>query len=62
MDLRVDRRWQPRGKQLIGYIDLQNVLGRTQVTRLQWSPRTQRAEFDDGLSSIIPSIGLSWQF
>ena len=62
MDLRVDRRWQPRGKQLIGYIDLQNVLGRTQVTRLQWNPRTQRAEFDDGLSGIIPSIGLSWQF
>ncbi|MCC6245692.1 MAG: TonB-dependent receptor [Gemmatimonadaceae bacterium] len=62
VDVRVDRRWQPRGKQLIGYIDLQNVLGRQQSTRLQWNPRTQRAELDDGLSSLIPSIGISWQF
>ncbi len=62
VDLRVDRRWQPRGKQLIGYIDLQNLLGRVQATRLQWNPRTQRAELEDGLSSLIPSIGISWQF
>jgi hypothetical protein len=62
VDLRIDRRWQPRGKQLIGYIDLQNLLGRVQATRLQWNPRTQRAELEDGLSSLIPSIGISWQF
>ena len=62
VDLRIDRRWQPRGKQLIGYIDLQNLLGRVQATRVQWNPRTQRAELEDGLSSLIPSIGISWQF
>lgn len=62
VDLRIDRRWQPRGQQLVGYIDLQNLLGRVQATRLQWNPRTQRAELDDGLSSLIPSIGISWQF
>lgn len=61
-DVRIDRRWQPRGKQLVGYIDVQNVLGRVQSTRLQWNPRLQRTELEQGLSSAIPSIGLSWQF
>lgn len=61
-DLRIDRRWQPRGKQLVTYIDIQNVLGRTQSTRLQWNPRLQRTELEQGLNSPIPSIGLSWQF
>jgi hypothetical protein len=61
-DLRIDRRWQPRGKQLVGYIDVQNVLARVQTTRLQWNPRLQRAQFEEGLNLPIPSIGISWQF
>jgi hypothetical protein len=62
VDVRIDRRWQPRGMQLIGYIDIQNLTGRDQVTRLQWNPRTRQAEYNTGLDSLIPSIGINWQF
>ena len=62
VDLRIDRRWQPRGKQLVAYLDLQNLLARANTTRVQWNPRLQRTQYEEGVSSLIPSIGISWQF
>lgn len=61
LDVRVDRRWSLRTVQLVGYIDIQNVLGRENVSGLQWDQREQRVLQNTSLG-LLPSIGFSIEF
>lgn len=61
LDLRVDRRWSLRRTQLIGYVDLQNVYGRENVSGLRWNQRTQAVERSTSIG-LLPSIGFSVEF
>lgn len=58
LDLRIDRRWSWRGAQLVGYLDIQNVYGRANVSRVEWNDEFQEPRFDEGIGTL-PSIGLS---
>lgn len=61
LDVRVDRRWSLRTVQLVGYIDIQNILGRENVSGLQWDQREQRVLQNTSLG-LLPSIGFSIEF
>ncbi|MBX9928095.1 MAG: TonB-dependent receptor [Gemmatimonadaceae bacterium] len=61
LDARVDRRWNIGSRQLIGYIDVQNLTGRQNRSSIQWDPREQRAVLDESLG-LLPSIGVNWRF
>jgi outer membrane receptor protein involved in Fe transport len=61
LDLRVDRRWSLRRVQLVGYIDVQNVYGRENVSGLQWNQRTQMVDRNTSIG-LLPSIGFSVEF
>lgn len=58
LDLRVDRRWSLRRVQLVGYLDVQNVYGRKNVTNEEWDPRTASVERNASLG-VLPSLGFS---
>ncbi len=58
LDLRADRRWSLRRVQLVGYLDIQNVYGRNNVSGLQWNQREQRVERNEALG-VLPSIGFA---
>jgi hypothetical protein len=58
LDLRVDRRWSLRRVQLVGYLDVQNVYGRKNVTNEAWDQRTATVERNASLG-VLPSIGFS---
>lgn len=61
LDLRVDRRWSLRRVQLVGYLDVQNVYGRKNVSGLTWDQRTLRVERNESIG-VLPSIGFSVEF
>lgn len=61
LDLRVDRRWSLRRTQLVGYIDIQNVYGRENVSGLQWDQREQVVLRNTSIG-LLPSIGFSIEF
>lgn len=61
LDLRVDRRWSLQRVQLVGYLDVQNVYGRENVSGLQWNQREQRVERNTSIG-LLPSIGFSVEF
>lgn len=58
LDLRVDRRWSLRHVQLVGYLDVQNVYGRENITNEEWDPRTAAVVRNASLG-LLPSIGFS---
>lgn len=58
LDLRADRRWSLRRVQLVGYLDVQNVYGRKNVSGVRWDPRLQVVERNEALG-LLPSIGFS---
>ena len=58
LDLRVDRRWSLRRLQLVGYLDVQNVYGRENITNEEWDPRTAAVVRNASLG-LLPSIGFS---
>jgi hypothetical protein len=62
LDLRVDRRWNFSGWNLITYIDVQNVYNRKNVQAYRWDPRNARAEASGGAIGLLPSIGVSAEF
>lgn len=62
LDLRVDRRWNFSGWNLITYIDIQNVYNRKNVQAYRWDPRNARAEASGGAIGLLPSIGVSAEF
>ncbi len=61
LDLRIDRRWSLQRVQLIGYLDIQNVYDRENVSGLQWDQRAQLVERNTSIG-LLPSIGLSVEF
>jgi hypothetical protein len=58
LDVRVDRRWSFRRVQLVGYLDVQNVYGRKNVSGFQWNQREQLLERNESIG-VLPSIGFS---
>jgi hypothetical protein len=61
LDVRVDRRWSLRTVQLIGYIDIQNIYGRANVSGVRWDPRLGQVERNESIG-LLPSIGFSIEF
>jgi len=61
VDIRVDRRWSFQSVQLDVYVDIQNLLGRANVTGTYWNARTQQEEFNEGLG-VLPTIGVNVEF
>jgi hypothetical protein len=61
LDVRVDRRWSLRTVQLVGYIDIQNIYGRENVSGLQWDQREQAVLRNTSIG-LLPSIGFSIEF
>jgi hypothetical protein len=61
LDLRADRRWSFSHRQLIAYIDLQNVTGSKGVGRYFWDQREQQVKKNESIG-LLPSIGVNLQF
>jgi hypothetical protein len=61
LDLRADRRWSFSHRQLIAYLDLQNVTSAKGVGRYYWDPRTQSVLKNESIG-LLPSIGINLQF
>ncbi len=61
LDVRVDRRWSLRRVQLVGYVDIQNVYCRENVSGLQWDQRDQVVLRNTSIG-LLPSIGFSIEF
>jgi hypothetical protein len=62
LDLRIDRRWNFNGWNLVTYIDVQNVYNRKNVQAYRWDPRNSRIESSGGAIGILPTIGVSAEF
>ena len=61
LDLRLDRTFSVRDREVIVYAGLQNVTGRRNQTTLLWNRVTNRPRFPRGLSQFL-LIGLEWNF
>lgn len=61
LDLRVDRRWSFRRRQLVVYLDIQNLYGRANVTEFEWDARTGQVEPNASLG-VFPTIGVTLNF
>lgn len=61
VDARVDRRWVVGRTQLVTFIDVGNINGRSNVTSYRWNPRTRIVEANESLA-ILPTIGINWEF
>ncbi len=60
-DLRIDRRFIFGSRQLIAFVDLQNVTARINRGAPQWNPRRQMIEYS-GQIGLLPTIGLNFEF
>jgi Carboxypeptidase regulatory-like domain/TonB-dependent Receptor Plug Domain len=60
-DVRVDRRFLLWNRQLIAFLDLQNITNRENSTAPQWNPRLRRPEPNASIG-LLPSIGLNFEF
>jgi hypothetical protein len=61
LDVRVDRRWSFARWQLVTYLDVQNISGRTNTSAFEWDPRQQRPVANTALG-LLPSIGVNVEF
>ena len=61
LDLRADRRWSFKHRQLIAYIDVQNVTGAKSVGNYYWDPRTSSVLSSESIG-VLPSIGINLMF
>lgn len=61
LDLRVDRRWSFRRRQLVTYLDVQNVYGRANVSEFEWDARTTTVTANRSLG-VFPTVGLTLSF
>ncbi len=59
LDVRIDRTFTVRDKDLLLYLGVQNVTGRENPTTLLWNRVTNALEFPGGLGPF-PLIGLEW--
>jgi hypothetical protein len=62
LDVRVDRRWNFTGWNLIVYLDIQNVYNLKYASSPRWDPRTGQAVQEESGIGILPSIGVSAEF
>lgn len=60
-DLRIDRRWLVRARQLIAFVDLQNISNRENEAPPSWDLRAQRVRRETSIG-LLPSIGLNLEF
>ena len=60
-DLRIDRRFVMGRRQLIAFVDLQNITNRQNTGAPQWNPRTRQSDPNTGIG-LLPTIGLNWEF
>ncbi|HRE58931.1 MAG TPA: TonB-dependent receptor [Candidatus Kapabacteria bacterium] len=61
LDIRLDKRWNFTGLQLVTYIDIQNIYGRKNVSAIRWDRRTNKAEQNESIG-LLPSIGVNIEF
>jgi hypothetical protein len=61
LDLRVDRRWDFDGWNLIAYLDIQNIYNKKNSYALKWNYRENKVENQSAIG-ILPSIGFSIEF
>ena len=61
LDVRADRRWSFKHRQLIAYIDLQNVTEARSVGNYRWDQRIGAVKKDESIG-LLPSIGINLQF
>lgn len=62
LDIRVDRRWNFTGWNLIAYVDVQNVYNNKNSGSVRWNVREQRVESNENSIGILPSIGVNAEF
>ncbi len=62
LDVRVDRRWNFNGWNLIAYVDIQNIYNNKFSGAVRWNARDRTVENDDSAIGILPSIGVSGEF
>lgn len=62
LDLRVDRRWNYSGWNLVVYLDVQNVYNNKASGGFRWNARERRVEEDENGIGLLPSIGISAEF
>jgi hypothetical protein len=60
-DVRLDRTFTVRGKPLLFWIGIQNVLNRRNVTGVQWNQNINKQEFSRQ-EGLFPLIGIDWKF
>ncbi len=61
LDLRLDKRWNFENTALVTYLDIQNLYGQENVSRVTWNQRTQSVEYSKSIG-ILPSIGVHFEF
>ncbi|MBK8944355.1 MAG: TonB-dependent receptor [Ignavibacteriae bacterium] len=61
LDLRVDRRWDFTGLNLIAYIDIQNVYNQKNESNVKWNYAKMEIDKQSEIG-ILPSIGISLEF
>lgn len=61
VDLRVDRRWEFEGWNLITYLDIQNIYNNKNTNIIRWDYRKNKVA-DNNSIGILPSIGISVEF
>lgn len=60
-DVRVDRRWNFDGWNLISYIDIQNIYNHKNPSGIRWDYRENKPEENKDIG-LLPSIGISVEF
>lgn len=61
LDVRVDKRWNFSGIQLVTYIDIQNLYSRKNVSAVRWNAQKQIVEKNESIG-LLPSIGVNVEF
>ncbi len=61
LDLRLDRTFSIRDREVVAYVGVQNVTGRRNQTTLLWNRVTNRPRFPRGLSQFL-LVGWEWNF
>ena len=61
VDLRVDRRWEFDGWNLITYLDIQNIYNNKNTNIIRWDYRKNKVAENNSIG-ILPSIGVSVEF
>jgi len=61
LDIRVDKRWNFKNWSLVTYIDIQNVLGKKNITNYEWNKFKKIVEPNESLG-VLPTIGINAQF